>query len=78
MNTPRRSAPDTPLRRARKRAGLTQLQLSVAAGRGCLTTVSLAERGGKLSDEMAERFAAVLGCRPDDLKIGDEEKERSS
>lgn len=42
--------------------------MALAARAGCsLNTVSLAERGGFLTEKMARRFAAVLGCQPDVL-----------
>lgn len=52
----------TPLKLARQKKGLTQLQLALAAGVHP-ASVSLAERGS-LSAGMALRFAAVLGVPP--------------
>ena len=49
----------SPLRRERTRCGLTQLELAVRAGCS-LNSVSLAERGGRLSAQLAERFASAL------------------
>jgi transcriptional regulator with XRE-family HTH domain len=57
---------DFPLRRLRLRARLSQVGLAARA-RCSLNTVSLAERGGFLSREMAARFAQVLGCDVADL-----------
>ena len=52
-----------PLRELRLKRGLSQLTLAARA-RCSLNTVSLAERGGFLSREMAERFAIVLEVDP--------------
>jgi len=56
----------SPLRRERVRVGLSQVALAAKAGCS-IGTVSLAERGGFLTQEMARRFAAVLGCDPGEL-----------
>jgi transcriptional regulator with XRE-family HTH domain len=50
----------TPLRRERVRKGLTQLDLAVKADCS-LNTVALAERSGRVSEEMATRFSRALG-----------------
>ncbi len=49
----------TPLALARRRAGLTQVQLAAKVG-CCPNTIALAERGA-LSQAMARRCAAALG-----------------
>ncbi|SRR5216684_756601 len=49
-----------PLRRERLRQGLTQLELAVVAGCS-MNSISIAERGGKISSQMAERLAGALG-----------------
>ena len=56
----------TPLRRERLRAGLSQVALAVRAGCS-LSTVSLAERGGVLSADMAAQLASALSISPSDL-----------
>lgn len=48
-----------PVRVARKRLGLSQLALATRAGL-CLNTVSLAERSGRMTPQVAERLAAAL------------------
>lgn len=58
--------PQTPLRRERLRAGLSQVSLAVRAGCS-LSTVSLVERGGFLSPDMAARLARALAVPADDL-----------
>jgi transcriptional regulator with XRE-family HTH domain len=65
--TPNR--PDSPLRAARVRAGLTQQQLAVKAG---LTTgvLSLAERSGYLTKASAEKLAVALGVHPTVIRRG--------
>lgn len=63
--------PKTPLRTARSRARLTQLQL--AAKVGCsIQTISLAERTGYLTAGAAARIAAVLGIDANELRPGRE------
>jgi len=47
------------VRDARERAGLTQLQLANESGVS-LGTISVAERGGRLSERSAQRLAAAL------------------
>ncbi len=56
------------LRRERLRKGLSQVALASLA-RCSINTVSLAERGGFLSDQMAKRFANVLGIEPQLLLV---------
>lgn len=57
----------SPLRTARERAGLSQVALAARAG--CApSTVSLVERGARLSRRMARRFSDVLGVPLDDLR----------
>lgn len=58
--------PPSPLRRERLRRRLTQLDLAVRADCS-LNTVALAERSGRVSVVMAERFAKVLGIPPEVL-----------
>lgn len=58
--------PTSPLRRLRVRSGLTQLALSIRA-ECSLNSISIAERGGRLSVEMAERLARALHCEPREL-----------
>lgn len=53
------------LKLARERARITQAQLAQQIGRHP-ASVGLAERGA-LSLDMAQRCAAALGCRPEDL-----------
>ena len=59
--------PTNPLRRERLRRGLSQVALAARAGCS-VNTVSLAERGGFLTEHMAQRFAAVLSVSPDVLR----------
>lgn len=56
-----------PLRAARDRAGLTQLQLAVKAGCS-IQTISLGERTGFLSAGSAARLAAALGVPVEELR----------
>jgi transcriptional regulator with XRE-family HTH domain len=58
--------PVAPVRAARERAGMTQLQLAARAAIS-LSTLGVAERFGALSQRTAERLAPVLGCRVEDL-----------
>jgi transcriptional regulator with XRE-family HTH domain len=58
--------PMTPLRRERTRAGLSQVALAARAG-CALSTVSLAERGGRLSRSMAKRLATALSVSAEAL-----------
>ncbi len=55
------------LRFYRARAGISQVKLAGLAGCS-ISTVSLAERGGFLTDEWAEKFAAILECEATDIK----------
>jgi DNA-binding XRE family transcriptional regulator len=57
----------SPTRSARENAGLTREQLAVKAGLST-TTVYLAERAGLISPTTAEKIAAVLGVKPEDLR----------
>lgn len=57
----------TPLKARRVARGLTQTDLARAVGRHP-ATVSLAERSGFVSRDLARRCAEVLGCRPEDLR----------
>jgi transcriptional regulator with XRE-family HTH domain len=62
----------TPLRQYRIRAGFSRESLAVRAGisAGWLGTV---ERQAEfLSPPIAERLAAALGCKPEDLMAGEE------
>ena len=59
----------TKLREARRRLGLSQLELATRAGL-CLNTVSLAERSGRMTEAVAARLALVLGCSADALTGG--------
>jgi len=52
---------------ARERGGYTQLALAAAA-KTSIQAISLAERGGPLTEAMARRLAAVLGVRLEDLR----------
>lgn len=54
------------IRCARKRQGLSQLELALLADVS-LNTVSLAERSGRMSPRTAERIAAALGLAPEQL-----------
>ncbi len=73
MHTFASSRGHNPLREQREAKKLTQVQLAVRVGCS-LTTVSLAERCGYLSRQMARRFADALDCRPEDLlPTGDQE-----
>jgi transcriptional regulator with XRE-family HTH domain len=56
----------TPLRVARRRANLTQLELASRA-RCCIQTISLAERTGHLTLPSAEKLARALGVNPSEL-----------
>lgn len=56
----------TNLRRARERAGLTQLEVSIRTGLG-MSTVAMADRGARISPKTARKLAAVLGIDPLDL-----------
>ncbi len=54
------------MKRARKNAGLTQQQ--VGARMGCAQTrITMIENGASVRPETAERVAAAIGCRVDDL-----------
>jgi transcriptional regulator with XRE-family HTH domain len=57
----------TPLRAAREKARLTQLQLAARAGCS-IQTISIAERTGHLTEPSAAKIAAVLGVQPEDLR----------
>jgi transcriptional regulator with XRE-family HTH domain len=59
--------PVTPLRAARTRAGLTQLQLAVKAGLH-LATVAIAERGARMSPETLRKLAGALGVPSEELQ----------
>lgn len=63
----------TPLKARRVARGLTQAELARAVGRHP-ATISIAERSGFVSREMARRCAAVLGCTPEDLRPEDGER----
>ncbi len=67
----------TSLRRERLRAGLSQVALATRAG-CALSTVSLAERGGRISRSMAERFAAALSVAPEVLAETQEDNAQRS
>jgi transcriptional regulator with XRE-family HTH domain len=56
-----------PLKALRIARGLTQTDLARAIGRHP-ATISIAERSGFVSRDMARRAAAVLGCAPEDLE----------
>ena len=58
--------PEKLLKLFRLKTGITQLELARRAPCS-LNTVALVERGGPLSNEMAARFARVLGVTVDDL-----------
>lgn len=66
VNNSRSRILNTPLRRLRKAKGWPQVELARRSGR-CLGSVSLAERSGHLTPEMAESFAAALGVPVEDL-----------
>jgi transcriptional regulator with XRE-family HTH domain len=55
-----------PLKARRIARGLTLAALARAIGRHP-ATISIAERSGFVSRDMAQRCAPVLGCRPEDL-----------
>lgn len=55
------------VREIRQQRGYSQVELAAKAGCS-LTTVSLAERLGFLTSAMAQRFAAALQVRPEDLR----------
>lgn len=57
----------TPLRAARERARLTQLQLAARAGCS-IQTISLAERSGYLTPAAAAKLAAALGVEVSELR----------
>jgi transcriptional regulator with XRE-family HTH domain len=61
------SVTESKLRSARARCRLTQLELAAAAG-CCITSVSIAERGGPLTEATAAKLAAVLGVDPAELR----------
>lgn len=63
MEQPKKPHPLKVLREAR---GLTQADLARAIGRHP-ATISIAERSGFVSRDMARRAAAALGCEPADL-----------
>jgi transcriptional regulator with XRE-family HTH domain len=74
MPTTERTTNPIPLRVARERAKLSQVALAARAG--CApSTVSIIERGSRLTRRMAKRFAAVLGCDVADI-FRDDENER--
>jgi transcriptional regulator with XRE-family HTH domain len=56
-----------PLKALRVKRGLTQADLARAIGRHP-ATISIAERSGFVSRDMARRAAAVLGCKPEELR----------
>ncbi|HYG67874.1 MAG TPA: helix-turn-helix transcriptional regulator [Anaeromyxobacteraceae bacterium] len=56
----------SPLRAARERRGLTQVQLAVAAN-CAVQTISIAERTGHITLQSAEKLAAALGIDPLEL-----------
>ncbi len=56
-----------PLRIARDRAHLTQLQLAAQAGCS-IQTISIAERTGHLTLASAEKLAKALGITPTELR----------
>jgi transcriptional regulator with XRE-family HTH domain len=60
------------LRLLREQACLSQVSLAALAGCS-VSSVSLAERGGFLSHEIAERIASALGCSVDTLVGRDQE-----
>lgn len=62
-----RTERDTPIRKARLAAGLSQAQLAVKADLSP-STLSLAERAGILTRRTAEKLAAVLGCTAEELR----------
>lgn len=59
----RATAPESPLKRARLAAELTQLQLASRAGT-TIGVISMAERSGYLTRPTAEKLAAALGIDP--------------
>lgn len=54
------------VRDARERAGVTQLELALRSGIS-VGTISVAERGGRLSARAAGKLASVLGVGASDL-----------
>jgi transcriptional regulator with XRE-family HTH domain len=54
------------IRELRKDLGISQLELAVRAETS-LVTVSMAERSGRVSPDMAARFARALGVSVDQL-----------
>ncbi|MBI5071264.1 MAG: helix-turn-helix transcriptional regulator [Deltaproteobacteria bacterium] len=64
MNEP---LPPTPLQRIRRAARLSQAGLARRA-KVHPQTISVAERSGAVSEALARRLAAVLGCAPEALR----------
>ena len=64
----RRPAVNTPVRVLRIRKGLTQIDLALAAGISPTWMCMVEHAPALLSDEVAGRLAAALGCGPDDLR----------
>lgn len=69
MSNANSTIPGSPLRRERLRRGWSQVALAARAGCS-LNTISLAERGGFLSNAMAEKVAGALGLHPEDIRPG--------
>jgi transcriptional regulator with XRE-family HTH domain len=63
---PNTDTTETPLRRIRLRREVSQRALAAAAD-CAISTIWIAERSGYVSERMARRFAAALGCSVDDL-----------
>jgi transcriptional regulator with XRE-family HTH domain len=58
---------ENPVRTARRRAGLSQFQLAVKAGLHP-ATISLLERGTRVSEQTATKVAEALGLQPEELR----------
>jgi transcriptional regulator with XRE-family HTH domain len=54
------------VKEAREAAGLSQLELASRAGT-CITSISVAERGGVVGPVVAGKLAAALGLQPGQL-----------
>jgi transcriptional regulator with XRE-family HTH domain len=78
MNIKTQQTIQSPLRRERLRRGLTQLTLAIRANCS-LNSVSIAERGGKISEAMAQRLAAALHVPVEAIcPRGDEQSSRGA